>query len=282
MAAYPNMQPKGLPFTSPLHVYAAAATDADRHIGRLLAKLGELGLGENTYVVFSSDNGPEAMEIGNATHSGVGSAGPLRGRKRSLYDGGIRVPLIVRGPGVPAGRASDAVIAGCDFLPTICALTDVNVPASYEGDGEDRSRCLTGEPAARTRLLFWEWRFNVAGHPWNRSPILAVRDGDWKLLLNPDRSRVELYDMAADPGESDNRADTHGEVVERMATAALEWQKTLPAGPIEPSAGSNAYPKPNAIPAARPDAGAARKKQAEARPKSAPATTTKTKGEPRP
>jgi arylsulfatase A-like enzyme len=162
----------------------------------------------------------------------------------------------------------------------VCALTGVNVPEPLNCDGEDRSSCLKGTDSPRTRPLFWEWRFRVAGHPWNRSPMLAVRDGDWKLLLNPDRSRVELYDMASDPGESDNKADTRADVVERLAQAALAWQKTLPTGPIEPAAGLNAYPKVGPRPIANPNAQT--KKKANDRSKTATRSTTTTKKGPRP
>jgi hypothetical protein len=87
-------------------------------------------------------------------------------------------------------------------------------------------------------------RFNIAGHVSNKSPMLAVRDGKWKLLLNPDRGRVELYDIPADPRESANLAEKYPDVVERLAKQALAWQATLPKGPVEPTAGTNNYPWP--------------------------------------
>ncbi len=90
----------------------------------------------------------------------------------------------------------------------------------------------------------WEWRFRVFNHPWNRSPVLAIRDGDWKLLLNPDRSRVELYDVVRDPGEQDNVAGLNADVVSRLSGQVLAWQKTLPPGTVEESAGRNDYPWP--------------------------------------
>src|SRR5262245_3934308 len=110
-------------FTSPSEVYAGTVTEMDRQIGRLLDRLDALGLARNTLVIFSSDNGPEDIEV-VATWSGAGSAGPLRGRKRSLYEGGIRVPFLVRWPpGVPAGKVNDVtVVSGADLLPTLCEL----------------------------------------------------------------------------------------------------------------------------------------------------------------
>lgn len=242
MKAYPRH--KGA-----LKIYYSVVTDADRHIGRLMDKLDELGLAENTLFVFSSDNGPEDIHIGNASHSGVGSPGPFRGRKRSLYEGGVRMPLIVRWPaGTPAGLVDDeSVIGAVDWLPTICAIAEVDLPEGLNLDGEDMSRALEGRPTNRINPLMWEWRYRIHGHVFNQSPMLSIRDGKWKLLMNPDRSRVELYDIPADPRELDNRAAGQPEVVERLAKQVVAWQKTLPASPIATGAGSNDYRWPKAV-----------------------------------
>lgn len=229
-----------------IQMYYAAATEADHQIGRLLARLDELGLSENTIVVFSSDNGPEDIEIRNASEHGVGSAGPFRGRKRSLYEGGVRVPFIVRWPGeTPAGRVDhDSVISAVDLLPTFCRLAGAKVPRELDLDGEDMSSALHGKNVTRTKPLMWEWRFRIYGHVLNHSPQLSIRDGKWKLLMNPDRSRVELYDIPSDPSEMNNLAKEHPDVVNQLAERVLAWQKTLPPGPVEEAAGSNAYPWP--------------------------------------
>ena len=92
----------------------------------------------------------------------------------------------------------------------------------------------------------WENRFPVYGHVLDKSPILAIRDGRWKLLMNPDRSRVELYDILADPTEMNNLAARQPEVVEKLSGQVLAWQKTLPPGPIDPNAGKAGYPWPGA------------------------------------
>jgi N-acetylgalactosamine-6-sulfatase len=246
LKAYQGMVNPGLRYTSAEAVYFAAATDADRHVGRLLAALDELELAANTVVIFTSDNGPEAIEIGNAGHSGVGSPGPFRGRKRSLYEGGIRVPFLVRWPaGTPAGVVDDtSVVSGADLFPTLAALAGASITPGTPLRGEDRSDALRGRPGPRRTPLFWEWRFNIAGHVANRSPMLAVREGNWKLLLNPDRSRVELYDLAADPRERENLARAHPEIVEPLAEKVLAWSRTLPDGPRDPGAGRDDYPWP--------------------------------------
>ncbi len=245
MKPYARLAPAGVPFKAAAQVYYAAATDADAQIGRLLARLDELGLARETIVIFSADNGPEEIMIGNASHSGVGSPGPFRGRKRSLYEGGVRVPFILRWPaGAPAGRVdNDTILSGVDFFPTLLAVS--GAAAEKSGlDGEDMSAAFRGKASARTKPLFWEWRFRIAGHVQNRSPILSMREGRWKLLMNPDRSRVELYDIPAEPGELNNLADRHPGVVKSMSERLLAWQGALPKGPTDPGAGSNAYPWP--------------------------------------
>ncbi len=247
MKPFRRTEPTG--FTTPFSVFAATVTEMDRQIGRLLTKLEELGLAQNTIVIFSSDNGPEDIEIGNAAWSGIGSAGPLRGRKRSLYEGGIREPFIVRWPaGTPAGQVNDqTVVSGADLLPTLCELAGATVPDEVKPTlrGQSVAAAFKGDKTLRrTAPLLWEWRFRVFNHPWNRSPILAIREGQWKLLLNPDRSRVELYDIPVDSSEQNNVAAEHADIVARLSEKALAWQRTLPPGPIEPAAGNNSYPWP--------------------------------------
>jgi len=243
MKPYARYGPRGVPYKGAPQVYYASATSADKQIGRLMARLDELKLTKNTIVIFSSDNGPEDIHITNASHSGVGSAGPFRGRKRSLYEGGVRVPFILRWPAAtPAGRVdNDTVINATDFLPTFCKLAGVGVPEGASPDGEDVSAAFQGKSFKRSRPLFWEWRFRIFGHVLHRSPRLSIRDGNWKLLMNPDRSRVELYDIPSDPSELNDLADRQPEVVERLSERVLAWHKELPPGPVEPVAGSNAY-----------------------------------------
>lgn len=227
-------------------IYYSLVADLDAQIGRLLKELNDLGLATNTLVMFSSDNGPEVIHLTEAGHSGVGSAGPFRGRKRSLYEGGVRVPFIVRWPGrIPAGRVdSQSVVAGVDWLPTICRLAGIQIPTGHALDGEDVSDILLGQSRPRKNPLLWEWRFHIFGEPFHRSPILAIRDGDWKLLLNPDRSRVELYNIPRDPTELNNLAATQPDRVAALAAKVLNWQATLPKGPLDSTAGQDDYPWP--------------------------------------
>lgn len=250
MAPYENWQERRISgkFTTPFEVFYGTVGEMDKQLGRVLDKLDELGLNDNTVVVFSSDNGPEDIHLRESAHSGIGSTGPFRGRKRSLYEGGIRTPFIVRWPGnTPAGAIDEStVLGGVDFLPSMCALAGVPVQAGLTSDidGEDMSAALLGTPQTRVRPLKWDRRFRVLGDTIHKSPRMAIRDGDWKLLMNPDGSRIELYNLPADPIEVDNVAAQHPEIVERLRATLLEWNATLPESPIEPDAGALDYPWP--------------------------------------
>ena len=245
----------GIPHKDPHAIYFASVTDLDTQLGRLFRELDSMGLRDDTLIVFSSDNGPEVLQSSANGYSAGGSAGPFRGRKRSIYEGGVRVPFIVSWPGhVPAGRVeNDAILAGVDLLPTVCRLTGVELPAGHALDGEDVSDVLLGATRGRTAPLYWEWRFSITGEPFHRSPMLAMREGKWKLLMNPDRSRVELFDIPADPTELLNVAKDHPDVVQRMSEKLLDWKATLPPGPVDDDAGKNDYPWP-VPPAAAADA----------------------------
>ena len=246
MKPYQRYAPRGVPYKGAKQIYYASVSDLDRQIGRLVQKIDDLGLADNTIIAFSSDNGPEDFDIGNAVHSGIGSTGPFRGRKRSLYEGGIRVPFIVRWPGhTPADRVDDStVLAGVDWLVTVCSLADVKLPDNLESDGENMSQAILGKPKRRTKPLMWEWRYRIFGDRVHKSPMLAIRDGNWKLLMNPDRKRIELYDILKDPTELDNVAVQHPDVVRRLSAKLLHWQGMLPVSPVDASAGSNEYPWP--------------------------------------
>lgn len=236
---------------SQMQVFAASITDLDTQVGRLLDTLKELGLDEKTLLVFSSDNGPEDYHVTNASNAGVGSPGPHRGRKRSIYEGGVRQPFVVRWPGrVKAGVFDEtSVIGSVDFLPTMCAIAGVKPPADVTLDGEDVSDILlSGNPRPRKGQLFWEWRSSVAGNPEFSPPPIVVRDGKWKLLNNLDRSRVELYDIPRDPTETNNLADANPEVVTRLARLALDWKATLPPGEEKPLERGKAKAKPQGKP----------------------------------
>ncbi|MEK0437136.1 MAG: Arylsulfatase [Verrucomicrobiota bacterium] len=220
---------------SQMQVFAASVTDLDTQVGRLLDALDALGLTNDTLIFFSSDNGPEDYRVGNAANAGVGSPGPLRARKRSMHEGGIRTFGLVRWPGkIPAGRVEEAaVVGGVDFLPTIAALAGVKVPASLAPDGEDKSALWLGAAAAaRSRPLYWEWISGVQGpEDGYMPPPLCVRDGQWKLFVKHDGQGAQLFDIPKDAAEKNDVAAAHPEVVEELTAKALAWAKTLPASP---------------------------------------------------
>ena len=212
-----------------MQVFCASLTDLDTQIGRLFAALDEMKLANDTIIFFSSDNGAEDYRISNASNGGVGNTGPLRARKRSMYEGGIRTFGLVRWPGhVPAGtRDETSVTGGVDFLPTICKLAGVNLPANLQPDGEDVSDIWLGKPRARTKPLHWEWLFNVQGADYT-PPMLTVRDGDWKLFVNHNGTGAQLYNIPQDTGEEHDVAAANPEVVKTLTAKALAWAKSLP------------------------------------------------------
>ncbi len=245
---------------SQMQVFCASLTDLDTQIGRLLQTLDEFHLADNTIVFFSSDNGPEDYRIGNAANAGVGNAGPLRARKRSMYEGGIRTFGLLRWPGhVAAGRVDGtSVLAAVDWLPTICKLGGVAVPDSVQGDGEDVSDIWLGESRPRRQPLYWEWLFRVWGDEY-QPPMLAIRDGDWKLLVNHDGSRAELYDIPHDSGEEHNVAAAHPDVVKELTSQALAWQRSLPPSPARDRAAASGKPVDTPRKTAKAKAPAAKK-----------------------
>jgi arylsulfatase A-like enzyme len=216
-----------------MRVYLAAIAEVDRQVGRLREALAQLGLADDTIIVFSSDNGPEDYAIGNAANAGMGSPGPLRGRKRSLYEGGTRVPFVAAWPGkIPAGRVdNETIMSGVDLMPTLAALA--GIPCDVPGiDGEDLTAALLGGSAPRQRPLHWEWFFEVAGNPAFFSPPLAVRDGPWKFYCDYAGANAQLYDITKDPEEVNDVSAKHQDVVDRLRGSALAWVKSLPPAPL--------------------------------------------------
>lgn len=245
----------------PQRTYYSAVTRADAQVGRVLALLDELKLAENTIVIFSSDNGPENSQLRptDKLYHSVGTTGGLRGRKRSLYMGGVNVPFLVRWPGrVPAGRVDKtSVIAGVDMLPTLLAAAGVAAPEGYQSDGLNVLAAFKGETFMRTQPLFWEWRGpNAQEADW---PQLAMRDGFHTLVMNYDGSRTELYDLSKDRAQAHDLSAADPQRTAAMTAALRAWQKTLPV-PTPPEPGA-AHKKPSSAPAkAAPNRAAAFKK----------------------
>ena len=238
MKPYEKFNTKGVSDHGAMQVYFSVVSELDQQVGRLMKRLDELDLAENTIVVFSSDNGPEQICApgGEAANSGVGSAGPFRGIKTSLYEGGTRVPFILRWSGrTPAGKVDDdTILGGADWLPTLCALSGIKLPSDMVLDGEDMSQAFLGKGQERTKPLMWESRFRDAYVPLHVSPQLAIRDGNWKLLINPDKSHLELYDMSNKLFEMNNLAASNPEVAAQLSKQVLDWHENQPPLPAPP------------------------------------------------
>lgn len=194
---------------TPRAAYAAMVSRMDRDVGKILNLLKQLGVDNNSIVCFTSDNGPHS-EGGNDPAI-FNSSGPMRGIKRDLYEGGIRVPFIVRWPGkIKAGAVSDHVSAFWDLLPTCCEISGFDPPANV--DGISFYPELLGKKQDRHPYLYWEFH--------ERDGKLAVRMGDWKAVkLNiktePDRA-VELYNLKEDIHEDRDVAGEHPDIVKKI------------------------------------------------------------------
>jgi arylsulfatase A len=198
---------------APRAAFAAMITRMDRDIGRLMATLGRAGLDGNTLVLFTSDNGPHRE--GGAAPEFFRSSGPLRGIKRDLYEGGIRVPMIARGPGVPAGATSAHVWTHWDLLPTLADLAGAPPPPGL--DGRTMRAALAGQPAPSHDYLYWEFT--------ERGFQQAVRMGPWKALRLKIGAPMELYNLETDIGETRDVAAAHPDIVKRIETY-LETART--------------------------------------------------------
>ena len=208
----------------PRATYAGMVSRIDRDVGRILDLLAELGLEDDTVAFFTSDNGPH--QEGGHDPFFFPSAEPLRGIKRDMYEGGIRVPMIVRAPGrVPAGRTSDAVWAHWDVLPTLATLAGATPSPGV--DGVSVHRVLAGDAAGEERPpLYWEFH--------ERGFEQAVRMGKWKAVRHGADQALELYDLEADLSEANDVSAENPEEVARIE-AYLETARTeSPLWPLEP------------------------------------------------
>ena len=215
-------------------LYFGCVSMLDHHIGRLLEYLDEKGLADSTLVVFTSDNGPE-----HRTATAFGSSGPLRGAKGHMHEGGIHVPGIVRWPGkIEAGSVSEEPVNGTDWLPTLCAVANIDPPTTRPLDGANvLPALLNGEPVIRVRPMMW-WLWHARG-----GYEVAMRDGDYKLLATmlpqadpgaivdarqpaqwtimqfikrAELGRFEMFNLTEDPSEVTNLASVQPERFEGL------------------------------------------------------------------
>jgi arylsulfatase A-like enzyme len=202
------------PQPAPYATYAGMISRLDGYVGEAVAVLDELGIAENTLVIFTSDNGPSPP---NGNLELFDSNGPLRGRKGRLYEGGIRAPMIARWKGrIAAGATSDLHTAFWDFLPTAAELAGVSAPSGL--DGISILPTLIGEGRQREReYLYWE-------HPGADAKTFyrAARMANWKAIQEGENGSLQLYDLTGDPGETSDVALENPEVASRMAAILRE------------------------------------------------------------
>ena len=208
-------------------VYAAMIEAVDRSVGRVAAKVDELGIAENTLIVFISDNGGLA---------GVSQLKPLRGAKGSLFEAGVRVPACMRWTGKIAPKSTcDTPITSVDFLPTFAKLADGKLPTNQPVDGVDITPLLFGKKIDE-RSIFWHYplylkglglTINVPGgktYSWRGFPSTSLRRGDWKLIEFHEDDSVGLYNLKDDPGEENNLAKSMPERTARLRAELDQWQ----------------------------------------------------------
>jgi arylsulfatase A-like enzyme len=223
--------------------FFAVLSELDFQIGRFIKGLNRMGLLENTVIVFTSDNGPiDSPSYYNRESYPEGYKGDLYppgftgtfyGRKWSLFEGGIRMPFIISWPGkIPENKTdSITVLAAMDLFPSICRMLGIEYPKDI--DGKDKSVALLGNPLKLNQPIMWEYSSNPGGsiQPGkveHISPNLAIREGDWKLLINTDSTGVMLFNLKNDPGETNNLVKKKSKKAQSMAAEVLAWRRSMP------------------------------------------------------
>ncbi|QDU37390.1 Extracellular exo-alpha-(1-_5)-L-arabinofuranosidase precursor [Maioricimonas rarisocia] len=214
-------------------LYYAVLDAMDQQLGVLFDRIrNDTALRENTLIVVASDNGPE---------QGAGTAAPLRGHKTLLYEGGVRSPLIVWGPGLladdVAGTVNEtSVLSALDLNRSFYEITGVEPPEGVELDGENLAATLLGKgKRSREAPIFFRRPPDRPGTKEEPNPDLAARDGKWKFYVNYDGSRPQLYDLSADVSETKNVVEDHPEVAARLKQGVMAWNAGLPKDAGDPT-----------------------------------------------
>ena len=217
-------------------IYAAMIASIDESVGRVLKKLEELKLSDNTIVIFTSDNGGVGgyQEAGIRTGEGITSNFPLRGGKGMLYEGGVRVPWIVRWPGrVPRGKTCDEPIISVDVYPTFLGLAKCKAKSGQVLDGVDIGPLFWSDGTARLdrKAIYWHFPGYLGSgkDQWRTTPAGAIRAGDWKLQEFFEDGRVELYNLKDDIGQSRNLADREPARRDELARMLRDWRTSVAA-----------------------------------------------------
>ena len=214
--------------------YYAQVSFMDNQVGLFIKKLKEMGLEENTIVIFASDNGPVTDQWRYAYELNLyGSTGGLRGRKADLYEGGIRVPAMIRYPGhIKAGTKSDEPLLGYDLLPTICSLLNIPTPSDRVIDGQDFSPILKNQLMKRNKPLFWAYETRFADDP--EGFVYAARDGDWKIITDEAVEKTLLFNLRTDLYEVEDVSRKNPEILARLKAFIKEMKKSIEEDPLRP------------------------------------------------
>jgi arylsulfatase A-like enzyme len=210
-------------------VYAGVIETIDDSVGRLLAKLEELKLADNTIVIFTSDNG--GLHVPEGPHPKITHNTPYRAGKGFVYEGGLRIPLIVRWPGhVPSARVSDELVINTDWIPTL--LDMAGLPAAGGLDGVSLAPLMGGKGRSPHAQLFWHFP-----HYTNQGsrPAGAMRDGNWMFVEYYDEDKVELYNLAVDRSETHNLADQQPKRARKMRQELASWRSEMNAQSNKPN-----------------------------------------------
>jgi arylsulfatase A-like enzyme len=226
--------------------YAAMIYSVDESVGRILALLDELKLAENTLVIFSSDNGGVGgyQREGIRKERSITDNAPLRGGKGMLYEGGVRVPYLFRWPGrIPPGTVCDTPINSVDLYPTLLEAAGAPPPPDYPLDGESYLKLLTSGGQARLKRDAIYWHFpgylGAGQNSWRTTPAGAIRSGDWKLIEFFEDGRLELYNLRADLGETNNLAAKMPQKTRELHAKLAAWRQELNAPMPTKNTGQN-------------------------------------------
>jgi arylsulfatase A len=207
-------------------IYYGSVSLVDHEVGRLLKELDELKLRDNTFLMFTSDNGPETLRRYKGAERSHGSPGPLRGMKLHVHEGGYRVPGIVSWPGhTRPGQVCAEPVCGLDVLPTLCELAGVKPPADRAFDGASMLPIFDGKPVARATPLYWQYDRAIST-PWK----VTLRQGSWKLLADGKLEKFALYNLEEDVAEAKDWAARQPERVQAMAAEMRRLHREINAG----------------------------------------------------
>jgi arylsulfatase A len=207
-------------------IYYGSVSLVDHEVGRLLQVLDDLKLREKTFLMFTSDNGPETLRRYKGAERSHGSPGPLRGMKLHVHEGGYRVPGIIDWPGKTApGTVCEEPVCGTDVLPTLCDIAGVKAPDDRPIDGASMMPLFEGKPIVRTTPLYWQYDRAIST-PWT----VSLRQGPWKLLADAKLERFELHHLVEDVGEARDRAEEEPERVKEMAKIMTRLHRDINIG----------------------------------------------------